>query len=109
MIDDLVIVEEEEHLVLPDRTANGGPKIVVVERSKRRRFAISVVVRLSIKGVVLYVVVGGAVKMIGASLADLVDDHAANAVLRRERRQRNLQLVHGLKNRGVGVLAMRQR
>src|SRR5690242_12585276 len=34
MIDDLVIIEEEEHLVLLDRTTDGHAEIVVVERSE---------------------------------------------------------------------------
>ena len=48
-------------------------------------------------------------KLASAALADLVEDGAANTVLRRKRRSVDLQFGNGLKHRGIGILAMRKR
>src|ERR1700677_4807349 len=74
----LLIVVEEEHFVLQDRPAYRTAEVVVAH------FALgaSVVEVVSrIQGVVLEIVIEGAMKLIGSALADDVENRATSAVL----------------------------
>ncbi len=111
MIDNLVIVEEEEHLLFQNRTADGPPEVVVAKKWKRPKLGTwsPKFIGPRIECVVLPVIVPRSVELVGTPLGDLVDDHSADPVLRRERRQGDLKFVHSFKDGGVGILTMRKR
>src|ERR1700678_193394 len=74
----LLIVVKEEHFVLQDRPAYRTAEVVVAHLT----FGASVVEVVSrIQGVVLKIVIEGAMKLIASALADDVEDRATSAVL----------------------------
>src|SRR3984885_7180765 len=73
----LLIVVKEEHFVLQDRPAYRTAKVVVAHLT----FGAGVEVVSRIQGVVLEIVIEGAMKLIGSALADDVEDRATSAVL----------------------------
>src|ERR1700761_4055267 len=74
----LLIVVKEEHFVLQDRPAYRTAEIVVAHSA----FGASVVEVVSrVQGVVLEIVIEGAVKLIASTLADDVEDRPPSAVL----------------------------
>src|SRR5581483_10144610 len=106
VIDCPVIVEEEEHLVLDDRAADGSAKIIEVQHGNLLPGA--ELVRGGVQRIVLEELISSAVELVSAALRDLVVDHVAHAVLRREGCSADLYFRSRLKDRDVGVLAHRQ-
>src|ERR1700677_2722370 len=73
----LLIVVKEEHSVLQDRRAFRTAEVVVAHLA----FGASVEVVPRIQGVVLEIVIEGAMELIASALADDVEDRATSAVL----------------------------
>src|ERR1700722_19740763 len=76
-VEQLLIVVKEEHFVLQDWPANRTAEVVVAHLA----FGASVEVVSRVQGVVLEIVIEGAMKLIGSAFADDVEDRATSAVL----------------------------
>src|ERR1700733_3748338 len=74
----LLVVVKEEHFVLQDRPAYRTAEVVVAHLVLGAS-AVEVVSR--IQGVVLEIVIEGAMKLIASALADDIEDRATSAVL----------------------------
>ena len=90
---DLVIIEVEERLVLQDRAADRTAEIIEPDTVFRDR-ATGEVIRFRVIRVILVVLIRRAVEAISAALTDLVEEDAANPVLRGERRSADLDFLH---------------
>ena len=102
MVDDVVVIEIEEYLVLPDRTANCAAKIVEVQHRHRGREEAS-----RIEEIVFEVFVSRAVHPVRSALADLVQDRAADTILCVETRSTDLDLGDIFKHADIHVRAVR--
>src|SRR5580658_2117574 len=76
-VEQLLIAVKEEHFVLQDRPAYRTAQVVVAHLA----FGASVEVVSRVQGVVLEIVIEGAMKLIASALADDVEDRATSAVL----------------------------
>src|SRR5260370_712587 len=103
MREDLVEVEVEEELPLQDGTADGAAEIVVAEGRLAPEIAIC------IQRVVLKILVRRTMEPVGATLTDLVVENTADAILRREGRGADLNLLYHFLSVDVRVRAGRQR
>ena len=83
VVDDLVVAEEEKCFLLQtgqvDGASHGSAEVVVAK--VRNLYNAPKAVAGRIPGILLAVIVQGAVEFAGAALGDLVDHHAANSVL----------------------------
>jgi hypothetical protein len=75
----LVVVEVEEHLVLPDWTANREAEVVIADARHRTLRAEGIV--CGIQRIVLEELIGCTVEVVGAALADLIESRSTNSVL----------------------------
>src|ERR1700727_80256 len=91
-VEQLLIVVKEEHFVLQDRPAYRTAEVVVAHLT----FGASVVEVVSrIQGVVLEIVIEGAMKLIASALADDIEDRATSAVLGGRVGGNHVDLRHG--------------
>ena len=88
IVNRLIEIEEEENLVLPDRTTHGATEIVVAQHrhGRIRNGRVIEVVRGCIQCVVLEVLIDCTVEGICPALTDLVEADAAYSILCREGR-----------------------
>ena len=107
MLDDLVEVEVEEELPLQDGTADGAAEVVIAEKWLLRRA--TEVIAICIQRIVLKILVRRTVEVVRATLADLVVENTADAILRREGGLADLNLLHHFLRVDVRVGAGRQR
>jgi hypothetical protein len=77
-VDGLVVIEVEEDLVLPDRTANRKAEVVV---ALVRSGALTEAIIRGVERIVLEVFVACSVEPVGAAFTDLVEDCAADTIL----------------------------
>src|SRR3984957_8550698 len=103
IVRNFVTDKEEEELVLDDGAAQGTTPLVIPQAG----FCLAgrTKIRPGVQNVVLPILVRGTVKAVAAALADLVEDRAANAVLRGERRSCDLDFRNALEDGVVNVAA----
>ena len=98
VVDDLVYVEVEEHLVSDGGSADGRAEVVPPAEADGRAEGVA-----GIEEVIPQILVAGAVELVGAAFADLIEHGATDAVLGGEGGGLDLDFLNGLEDGDVEV------
>src|SRR5580658_1776297 len=104
MISRLIVVEVEEQFLAENRTADRAAELIELQRRQRLRGILKIAP--CVERIVLEVLIERTMKLICATLRDLTEDGAANAILRGEIRIVDLDLGDGLEGVSLHVGAM---